>query len=247
MDELFWGWDHEDMNDWVERLTMAAEKYGGVDADDIRMKLDAFKQEPKEGVQKYFERLDKLFQRDRIQDAEQRQRLMTRLQLEIRKVCVVRTFTHIEELVVVATELEKVLGELGETPYEPLKEEHEDGVSETTMEKQVIMQQLNKLCGGENVFSYTRVLKRRMPVEVVPGVTVPSYPGMGIMHLVTSSKTYMSASGVVTQAMGWIDEVPVKVGDVQCNMTFMVVDTDSYDILLGLDFLIKIGAIVDVD
>jgi hypothetical protein len=30
-------------------------------------------------------------------------------------------------------------------------------------------------------------------------------------------------------------------------MTFMVVDTDSYDALLGLDFLIKIGAIVDVE
>jgi hypothetical protein len=30
-------------------------------------------------------------------------------------------------------------------------------------------------------------------------------------------------------------------------MTFMVVDMDSSDILLGLDFLIKIGAIVDVD
>ncbi len=30
-------------------------------------------------------------------------------------------------------------------------------------------------------------------------------------------------------------------------MTFMVVDTDSYDVLLGLDFLIKIGAIVDVE
>jgi hypothetical protein len=40
-------------------------------------------------------------------------------------------------------------------------------------DEEVIMQQLNKLCGGENVFSYTRVLKRRMPVEVVPGVTVP--------------------------------------------------------------------------
>jgi hypothetical protein len=38
---------------------------------------------------------------------------MARLQLEIRKVCVVRMFTYIEELVVVATELEKVLGELG--------------------------------------------------------------------------------------------------------------------------------------
>ncbi len=24
MDELFWGHDHEDVNDWAERLTMAA-------------------------------------------------------------------------------------------------------------------------------------------------------------------------------------------------------------------------------
>jgi hypothetical protein len=30
-------------------------------------------------------------------------------------------------------------------------------------------------------------------------------------------------------------------------MTFMVVDTDSYNVLLGLDLLIKIGAIVDVE
>jgi hypothetical protein len=30
-------------------------------------------------------------------------------------------------------------------------------------------------------------------------------------------------------------------------MTFMVVDTDGYDVLLGLDFLLKIGAVVDVE
>jgi hypothetical protein len=30
-------------------------------------------------------------------------------------------------------------------------------------------------------------------------------------------------------------------------MTFMVMDTDSYDVLLGLDFLMKIGAVVDVE
>jgi len=30
-------------------------------------------------------------------------------------------------------------------------------------------------------------------------------------------------------------------------MTFMVVDTDSYDVLLGLDFPMKIGAVVDVE
>ncbi len=110
MDELFWGRNHEDVNDWAERLNMAAEvrdlngdklfkiaklnlrghakewfkrlqpapsdwaelrtlivqKYRDVDADDIRMKLDAIKQEPKERAQKYFERLDKLFQKGRL-------------------------------------------------------------------------------------------------------------------------------------------------------------------------------------
>ncbi len=103
MDELFWGREHEDVTDWAERLTMAAEvrdlnadklfkiaklnlrgkardwfrrlqpapvdwvelralisqKYGSVDDDDIRAKLDAIKQEPRERVQKYFKRLDR--------------------------------------------------------------------------------------------------------------------------------------------------------------------------------------------
>jgi predicted aspartyl protease len=70
---------------------------------------------------------------------------------------------------------------------------------------------------------------------------------LGLMHLVSGFETYKTASGVVTHALGQIDEVPVKVGGVQCTMTFMVVDTDSYDVLLGLDLLIKIGAIVDVE
>ncbi len=70
---------------------------------------------------------------------------------------------------------------------------------------------------------------------------------LGLMHLMSGSKTYKTASGAITQALGRISEVPIKVGEVQCRMTFMVVDTDSYDILLGLDLLIKIGVIVDVE
>jgi len=70
---------------------------------------------------------------------------------------------------------------------------------------------------------------------------------LGLMHLVAGSETYKTASGTVTQALGRIGEVPIKVGGVQCNMTFMVVDIDNYDVLLGLDLLIKIGAIVDVE
>jgi len=40
-----------------------------------------------------------------------------------------------EELVRVTIKLERLLGELGEIPYEPLKEEQEEGVSETMIEK----------------------------------------------------------------------------------------------------------------
>jgi hypothetical protein len=44
------------------------------------------------------------------------------------------------------------------------------------------MQQFDKLCGNENLFSYTRVPRRRMPVEVAPAGIVPSpeAPGEGI-------------------------------------------------------------------
>jgi hypothetical protein len=114
MDKLFWGRDHEDVNDWAKRLTMAIEvqdlnddkllkiaklnlkgrvkewfkklnpapidwtelytwivqKYGNVDANDIWLKLDAIKQKLKEKFQKYYERLDKLFQWGQIQDAK---------------------------------------------------------------------------------------------------------------------------------------------------------------------------------
>jgi hypothetical protein len=245
------------------------------------MKMDAIKQEPKERVQKYFERLDKLFRKGKIQDVEQKRRFLARLRPEIQKLCVVRTFANIEELVGVATEVERVLGELGETPYESLLEEHEEETSESNVEKQVAAlnntlinffkgnshdptssssstvfggcqlckggdhmaiacprlnearpkcakcnmphrtencgikctfctglghsedkcwkkpkdgksiagvgnflevllddgaateQQLNELCGNENLFSYTRVPRRRTPVDVAPGGVAP--------------------------------------------------------------------------
>ncbi len=188
-----------------------------------------------------------------------------------------RTFADIEELVGAGTEVERVLGELGETPYESLREEQEEKTSESNVEKQVAAlnntlinffkgnshdpassssstvfggcqlckggdhmatacprlnearpkcakcnmlhrtencgikctfytglghsedkcwkkpkdgksttgtlnflevllddgaatkQQLNKLCGNENLFSYTRVPRRRTPIDVAPG------------------------------------------------------------------------------
>jgi hypothetical protein len=113
------------------------QKYGNIDADDIRMKLDAIKQEPRERVQKYFEGQDKLFQKGQIQDVEQRKRFLAKLRPEIRKLCIVRTFVDIEELVGAVVEVEGVLAELGETLYEPLREEQEENASESNVEKQV--------------------------------------------------------------------------------------------------------------
>jgi len=54
---------------------------------------------------------------------------LARLRPEIRKLCVVRTYTSIEKVVTVVVKIERVLGELGEAPYEPMKEEHDETMS----------------------------------------------------------------------------------------------------------------------
>jgi hypothetical protein len=78
-----------------------------------------------------------LFRKGKIQDVEQKRRFLARLRPEIRKLCVVRTFADIEELVGTTMEVERVLGELGETPYELLRKEQEEETSESNVEKQV--------------------------------------------------------------------------------------------------------------
>jgi len=202
-------------------------------------------------------------------------------------------------------------------------------------DEEATLQQLNKLCGSENLFSYTRVPRRRMPVEMTPTAsrltadatieraganreesvksnilshfvkekvsltsmeTVMMIPGelehlenlvkvarrkkdteatntqvsmvsavpalrrlcinkthrsktlhlsvevnqclieglvdtgasmsvmatavvreLGLMHLVSGSEAYQTASGAITQALDRIEEVPIKVGGVQCG------------------------------
>jgi hypothetical protein len=63
--------------DWTVLRTTIVQKFGDVDVNEIRVKLDVIKQEPKEWVEKYFERLDNFFQRGKIENVEQRRRLLT--------------------------------------------------------------------------------------------------------------------------------------------------------------------------
>jgi hypothetical protein len=61
-----------------------------------------------------------------------------------------------------------------------------------------------------------------------------------IMHLVSIHEIYKTT-------LGKLDDILMQVGNVVYNMVFLVVDTNTYDLLLGLDFLMKIGVVVDVE
>ncbi len=63
---------------------------------------------------------------------------MAHLWPEIRKLCMVRSYVIIEEMMAAAKDVEKMLGELGKTPFDLLKEEREeDMIVDAVMEKQV--------------------------------------------------------------------------------------------------------------
>lgn len=59
---------------------------------------------------------------------EQRYRLLARQRLYIKELFMVRSYANVEETLVVVKEVDKVLGELGKTPFEPLKEKQEEGM-----------------------------------------------------------------------------------------------------------------------
>ncbi len=60
------------------------------------------------------------------------------------------------------------------------------------------------------------------------------------MDLVIDFEPYKITSGVITQTLWRIIDMLMRVGKIQCLMTFMVLDTNNYYLLLGLDFFIKI-------
>jgi hypothetical protein len=63
----------------------------------------------------------------------------------------------------------------------------------------------------------------------------------------SSFQSYKTTSGVVTEAFCKLSELPIRIGDVQCFMTFMIMDINNYDLLVGLNFFINISVVVDVE
>jgi hypothetical protein len=66
-------------------------------------------------------------------------------------------------------------------------------------------------------------------------------------HAFSGHETYKTASRTVTTPLGRLDDIHVRVNNVVCYMVFLVVDIDTYDLLLGLDLFVKIGAVINVE
>jgi len=90
-----------------------------------------------EKVQLYYDRLERLFVKGRILDAKRKRRFLSNLRPKLRKLSMVCTYQNMDELLSATIEVEKVLGEIGETPYEPLQEEREEELTlgETSIDK----------------------------------------------------------------------------------------------------------------
>lgn len=121
------------VRDWYKRIDLVffnwatlkhttEQKYGVVDLEEIKIRLETNKKKPNQGVQLYYDKLEKLFTRRKIKAMEQQQRFLSKLKLEIKKLCVVRDYVKWNLCWLL---YRKMFGELGEIPYEPLKEEQD--------------------------------------------------------------------------------------------------------------------------
>jgi hypothetical protein len=68
--------------------------------------------------------------RGRILDAKRKRWFLAHFRPEIKKLCVVRTYADMDEFLASTIEVDKVMGEIGEMPFEPLKDEREDEMNE---------------------------------------------------------------------------------------------------------------------
>ncbi len=67
--------------------------------------MDQIKQEPKQQVQAYNDKMEKFFTRGKMEDVEQRQQILSRLHPKIRKLCVMRDYANMDELFVATLEV----------------------------------------------------------------------------------------------------------------------------------------------
>ncbi len=64
--------------------------------EEIQVELDSIKQEPKQWVLTYYDRMEKLFTRGKLENVKHKKRFLFQLCLEIKKLCVMRDYANME-------------------------------------------------------------------------------------------------------------------------------------------------------
>jgi hypothetical protein len=59
---------------------------------------------------------------------------------------------------------------------------------------------------------------------------------LGIMQLISKTNNYKIAFGTITITLGRIINLPMKVGNFNYNMVLLIVNINTYDIILDLYF-----------
>jgi hypothetical protein len=81
---------------------------------------------------------------------------------------------------------------------------------------------------------------------LMSNITINMIKELGIMHLEVLLKSYKITSNAMIQVMNKIDKLPIYLGEVVHKMEFTMVDIDGINVLLALDFLIKIRIVVNI-
>jgi hypothetical protein len=81
---------------------------------------------------------------------------------------------------------------------------------------------------------------------LMSNITVNMNKELGIMHLEVLLKSYKITSNAMIQVMNKINKLLVYLDEVVHKMEFTMVDTDGINVLLALDFLIKIRIVVNI-
>jgi hypothetical protein len=70
----------------------------------------------------------------------------------------------------------------------------------------------------------------------------------GMMHLVVRTKNQKMTLGTMMNTMGINENLFTKVpGEITCFITIMMMDKNGYHLPMGLDFLMKIGVVIDME
>lgn len=105
---------------WEELEEALIAKFGQYDAVEVKGKLDAIKQELRQRVQAYYDRLERWFDKGRIPDPEQIERFISGLRVELQRACIGRTYENIDAALSNVLVIEKGLSKIGDTPFEAL-------------------------------------------------------------------------------------------------------------------------------